>query len=279
MAFKATHGRVPMTGIWPREPRRDWHAGSLARSIRDLELAYSLLAGPDGFDGYSDFPREFDAGLGSAPDRPVRVGWLVDSGLGPVDPEVAETVRAAADALQGAGAQVDAVSIPALERDNPLDLWMREHNMEMKPPVREVTAGHEDEMFLYSKTLLGLPDTPVADYVDAEEGRERLRDGFTEYFQRYDLLLLPVTTFPAHAHGLTETIVDGQKVGAFHVSSTTVPFNLTGLPALSMRFGTSSDGMPIAVQLVANWHAESTILHIASLLESLSAVRDLHPAL
>ncbi|WP_406262021.1 amidase [Actinacidiphila glaucinigra] len=62
-------------------------------------------------------------------------------------------------------------------------------------------------------------------------------------------------------------------------TSTTVPFNLTGLPALSMRFGTSSDGMPIGVQVAAGWHAESTILHMASLLETLSPVRDLHPAL
>ncbi|MGW9135308.1 amidase family protein [Streptomyces sp. NPDC055681] len=66
-------------------------------------------------------------------------------------------------------------------------------------------------------------------------------------------------------------------MGAFHVSSTTVPFNLTGHPALSMRFGTSSDGMPIGVQLAANPYAESTILHIASLLETLSPARDQHP--
>ncbi|MFE4666991.1 hypothetical protein ACFRI7_22280 [Streptomyces sp. NPDC056716] len=46
-----------------------------------------------------------------------------------------------------------------------------------------------------------------------------------------------------------------------------------------MRFGTSSDGMPIGVQLAANWHSESTILHIASLLESLSPVRDQHPTI
>ncbi|MFC4035727.1 amidase [Streptomyces polygonati] len=279
MALKPTRGRVPMTGIWPREPRRDWHAGPIARTVRDLALAYGLLAGPDGADGLATAPREFDNGLGASPDRPVRVGWLVDSGLGPTDAEVAATVRAAADALRTAGAQVDAVSIPALERDNPLDLWNKLSLMEVKPAFREVTEGHEDQMFSYSKAVAAIPDTSVADYVRAEQGVGRLRDGFAEYFHQYDILLLPVTTIPAHQHQLQEFTIDGRTVGAFHVSSTTVPFNLTGLPALSMRFGTSGDGMPIGVQLVATWHAESTILHIAGLLETLSPVRDQWPSL
>ncbi|SEG95393.1 aspartyl-tRNA(Asn)/glutamyl-tRNA(Gln) amidotransferase subunit A [Actinacidiphila yanglinensis] len=278
-ALKPTHGRIPMTGFWPRAPRRDWHAGPMARTVRDLALAYSLLAGPDGADGYSVVPREFDAGLGVSPDRAVRVGWLVDSGLGPVDAEVAATVRAAADALQGAGARVEAVDIPALQRDNALDLFARQHVMELKPAVRETVAGHEDQMFTYSKTLLATPDTSVEDYVRAEQGLERLRDGFAEYFQQHDVLLLPVTTIPAHVHQLGQFELGGRTVGPFHVSSTTVPFSLTGLPALSMRFGTSGDGMPIGVQLVSTWHAESTILHVASLLETLSQVRDRHPTL
>src|SRR5215475_1486410 len=53
VGFKATHGRVPMTGHWPRVPRRFWHIGPMARSVRDVALAYSLLAGPDGADGFS----------------------------------------------------------------------------------------------------------------------------------------------------------------------------------------------------------------------------------
>jgi aspartyl-tRNA(Asn)/glutamyl-tRNA(Gln) amidotransferase subunit A len=278
-SVKATHGRIPMTGFWPREPRRDWHAGPMARTVRDVALAYSLLAGPDGADGFCVLPPGFDAGLGTAPGRPVRVGWLVDSGLGPVDSEVAATVQQAAGALQGTGARVEPVSIPALERDNPLGLFARQHVMEMKPVVKEITAGREDLMFTYSKTLLATPDTPVEDYVAAEQGLERLRDGFAAYFAQHDALLLPVTTIPAHAHGLGEFTLNGQTVGPFHVSSTTVPFSLTGHPALSMRFGTTTGGLPIGVQLVASHYAESTILHLAALLETLSPVRDQHPTL
>src|SRR6202045_3253579 len=109
VSLKATHGRVPMTGIWPRVPRRFWHVGPMARTVRDLALAFSQLAGPDGFDGYSTSPLRFDAGVGASPDRPLRVGWLVEPGFGPVDPEVAATVKAAAEALKAVGCVVEPV--------------------------------------------------------------------------------------------------------------------------------------------------------------------------
>jgi aspartyl-tRNA(Asn)/glutamyl-tRNA(Gln) amidotransferase subunit A len=51
------------------------------------------------------------------------------------------------------------------------------------------------------------------------------------------------------------------------------------MPALSMRFGTSHNGLPIGVQIVSSWLAESTVLKVASLLEEVSPVRNLHPAL
>ncbi|HEY0910722.1 MAG TPA: amidase [Bradyrhizobium sp.] len=278
-SMKATHGRVPMTGIWPRAPRRFWHVGPMARSVRDIALAFSQLAGPDGQDAFATSAVQFDAGIGRQPTRQLRVGWMVGPGFGPVDPEVAATVKAAAEALKDIGVFVEQVSIPALERDFALDVFSRLHVMEMKPGFAEATAGHEDEMYKMAKTMLSLPDTSMKDYIDAEQAVDRLRDGYADYFSRYDALITQVLPIPAHKHGVEELTIDGQTVDVTYVMGATVPLNVTGLPGLSMRFGTSKEGLPINVQVVGSWQAESTILHLASLLESISPVRNLHPNL
>jgi aspartyl-tRNA(Asn)/glutamyl-tRNA(Gln) amidotransferase subunit A len=280
VALKATHGRVPMTGHWPRVPRRFWHIGPMARSVRDVELAYSLLAGPDGADGFSTSPVGVDAGVGAAPNRPLRVGWLASPGFfGPVDPEVVATVKAAAQALSGAGCQVEEVRLPVLEKTDGVSILWKLQQMETRSEFEKVTAGHEGEIFRHLKLIFDTPDTPIADFVAAEQAVERLRDSFVEYFQHYDALLCPVTPFPATKHGLDDLIVDGQTVSAFHVMAATAPFSLNGLPALSMRFGTSHDGLPIGVQIVSSWLAESTVLAVAARLEQVSSVRGLHPVL
>jgi aspartyl-tRNA(Asn)/glutamyl-tRNA(Gln) amidotransferase subunit A len=276
-SMKATHGRVPMTGIWPRAPRRFWHVGPMARSVRDIALAFSQLVGPDGQDAFATSTVQFDAGIGRQPYRQLRVGWMVGPGLGPVDPEVAATVKAAAEALKDIGVFVEQVSIPALERDFALDVFNRLHVMEMKPAFAEATAGHEDEMYKMAKTMLSLPDTSMKDYIDAEQAVERLRDGYADYFSRYDALITHVLPIPAHKHGVEEFTIDGQTVDATYLQGATVPLNVTGLPGLSMRFGSSKEGLPINVQIVGKWQAESTILHLASLLEGVSPVRNLHP--
>ncbi|SFT30177.1 amidase [Methylobacterium sp. yr668] len=277
VSLKATHGRVPMTGIWPRAPRRFWHVGPMARSIRDLALAFAQLAGPDGEDAFSISTVPFDAGVMS--DRKLRVGWMVGPGFGPIDTQVAATVKAAAEALRGEGHHVEEVRIPALERDFALDVFNKLHVMEMKPAFREAVKGHEDQMYKMAKTMLSLPDTSVEDYVAAEQAAERLRDGYAAYFRDFDVLLTPVLPVPAHKHGISELVVNGETVDLTYLQGATVPLNVTGLPGLSMRFGTSREGLPINVQLVGSWQAETTLLHAASILEGISLVRGLHPSL
>jgi aspartyl-tRNA(Asn)/glutamyl-tRNA(Gln) amidotransferase subunit A len=151
--------------------------------------------------------------------------------------------------------------------------------MEMKPAFREVTAGHEHQMYKMAKTMLSLPDTSMKDFIDAEQAAERIRDGYADYFSRYDALITHVLPIPAHKHGVEEFTIDGETVDATYLQGATVPLNITGLPGVAMRFGTSKEGLPINVQIVGKWQAESTILHVAALLEGVSTVRDLHPTL
>jgi len=182
-SMKATHGRVPMTGIWPRAPRRFWHVGPMARSVRDIALAFSQLLGPDGQDAFATSTVQFDGGIGRQPYCQLRVGWMVGPGLGPVHPEVAATVKAAAEALKDIGVFVEQVSIPALERDFPLDVFNRLHVMEMKPAFAEATAGHEDEMY-----KIGQDHALAARHAD--EGLYRRRAGGRAAARRLCRLLL-----------------------------------------------------------------------------------------
>ncbi len=58
VGLKATHGRVPYTGHWPEVLNRYWHIGPMARSIRDIATAFSILQGADGIDGLAIHARE-----------------------------------------------------------------------------------------------------------------------------------------------------------------------------------------------------------------------------
>jgi aspartyl-tRNA(Asn)/glutamyl-tRNA(Gln) amidotransferase subunit A len=84
---------------------------------------------------------------------------------------------------------------------------------------------------------------------------------------------------PSFKHDQAELLINGQTVGGMGVMSVTSHLSVTGLPGVSMRFDTSKEGMPIGIQIVGSWQTESTILHIASLLEQVSPVHDLHPNL
>lgn len=277
VSIKATHGRIPMTGIWPREPRRFWHVGPMARSVRDISLALAQLSGPDGLDA---FATSVGAPEPAPAERSLRVGWLVEPGFGPIDVQVGATVQAAADALAGLGVIVEQVRIPALERDSALDVFNRLHVMEMKPAFAAAIAGRADhELYKMARTMLSLPDTSMKDFIDAEQAAERLRDGFAAYFQMYDALITPVLPTFAHPHGVETVEIGNQDVSIIQLQAATVPLNVTGLPGVSMPFGTSSDALPINVQIVGRWNAEATILHVASLLEGVSSVHGLRPVL
>ncbi|MCF4127548.1 amidase [Methylobacterium sp. SyP6R] len=278
-ALKPTHGRIPITGHWPQVPRRFWHVGPMARSVRDVALGYRIMAGPDGIDGYAAYPRELDLGNAAGPSRPIRVGWLTEPGFGPIASEVAATVEAAAHALRDLDCAVERVRIPVLEESDGVALSAVLFAAEVKPEFQRVMAGRSEPLFRSGEAVLRGPDIASDAYVRAHQAVERLKDAFTAFFETYDALLCPVTPIPAPPHGLAEFVIDGKTVSARHMLSATVPFNVTGLPAMTLRFGTSGEGLPIGVQLVTRPFAESTILAIAVHLEAASGIRYARPSI
>jgi Asp-tRNA(Asn)/Glu-tRNA(Gln) amidotransferase A subunit family amidase len=277
VGLKATHGRIPLTGHWPNSLRRFWHVGPLARSIRDAALALSILAGPDGQDGYA-LPLSAPAGtLHLDRLREYRVGWMATKGFGPVDPDVIATVARAADVLQRLGCEVVPVELPNLEQCDGNILSATLFGCEAMPYFRRVVAGRERELHTVMAGWMAAPPGSLEEFLAAEREVEALRDEFAGYFQRHDALLCPVVPLPAHEHGAGELTIGNMTVPQRHVVRATVPFNLTGHPAVSVPFGSSGDGLPIGVQLVGRHFDERTILTLGAALETETDAGDRRP--
>ncbi|MDB5656857.1 MAG: hypothetical protein JWQ94_4470 [Tardiphaga sp.] len=277
-ALKATHGRVPYTGHFPTAMSRYWHVGPMARSVADVALGYAILKGPDGVDPYAVHAADAQPGDPRFAGRPVRVGWVSDQAFGPVDPEITAALAAAAVRLRDLGCVVEEVSLPFMAKDwlTPFfTLWFGE----MIPFVRSFATGREADLHAVGAGLVSTPLPSLEDYVGALKSVEELKSAFAGYFRNYDVLLCPVNPFTAPRHGQDEVEVNGVKVSAYHVMKATSPFNMTGLPALSVPFAFSSEQLPIGIQLVSRWLDEATILRLGALLERQGGLGDRHPAI
>ena len=209
--------------------------------------------------------------------EPMRVGWLVEPGFGAVDREVAAAIAAAADLLKQSGCEVEAVTIPAFEQDNYVDTAIVLYGAELGPYVRGFVGERLEELHFIGKYYATAPPPALADYLAAERQVDDLKAAFAAYFQRYDLLLCPVVPFTAPPPGLEGYTVNGEQVPATHMMRATAPFNLTGLPSLSVPFSFSSEGLPINVQLISRWFDEATILRLGQIIESATGAHQWHP--
>ncbi len=256
VGLKPTYGAIALNGTFPLGWSLD-HAGPLTRTVDDAGILFDVLAEPEA--GLS--PRRTSM-------RGLRVGVLNGPIARNVQPRVSHQVDLAATGLRRRGLRVRDVRIPEMEWTVATQLvtlraeasavharWIRSRPRAYGPDVR--TRLHLGALISGS------------DYVLAQRMRARIRAAMARVFDDVDVLLLPATPITAPVVG-ERTVrwrsgdepVDGALVRL------TAPFNLTGLPALSVPFGAAA-GLPIGVQIVGKWHDEACVLAVGRLIEEL----------
>ena len=193
VGLKPTHGRIPLTGQWPEVMLRYMHVGPLARTVRDVALALSVLCGPDGMDPYAlpmppPHVPNFDEDLPR-----LRVGWCPEGPFAPVAQEVQQVVAEAATALEELGCDVQPVLLEAWNQWPAQEISISFFSGEGTVYLERFYKGREDELTWYIQRRLSLPAPSLKDFVESIEKTELLRQDLVRFFSRYDLLLVPTS--------------------------------------------------------------------------------------
>jgi aspartyl-tRNA(Asn)/glutamyl-tRNA(Gln) amidotransferase subunit A len=270
--MKPTYGRVSTDGVWPLAPSLD-HPGAMARSPADAALLQRALDDP--VRGEPEQPPA--VGLAA-----TRVGVCPDLHLVPLAADVQGAFEAALRLAGELGAEVVEVSFPGADLIHPTFVTVQgtealeTHRRAQLFPARAEEYGADVRGRLERAMQL----TP-SDYLAATAERERLRATAAALFTRVDLLLTPVASTSPPPIGEETVLHGGAELDLRQlVMPYTVPQDLLGLPACTVRAGFDDLGLPIAVQLTGPPWAEGRVLAGAqALFDATPEVQARRPAL
>ena len=274
VGLKPTFGRLSLRGVIPLSWNLD-HAGPLGRCVLDVAILLQRLAGYDPHDPAScdiavdDYLAEITAGV-----RGWRVVLAWDEFFTKVtSPEVSQAVREAALVFQQLGALVEEREFPGARqaaRANGL-VTVSDAATYHRSRLQDQPQGFGEDVL--SRLQTGA-ETPLCDYILARRTQTELRRQFERFFQDCDLLLTPTTPVAAPPIEGPDAVEQARLLTRF-----TAPFNLTGLPAISIPCGFTAGGLPIGMQLVTRPWAEASLLRAAFAYERATHWHTTHPPL
>jgi amidase len=275
LALRPTAGRVPRTGQLPAptlvEPLlpnvttlqgRVQVIGQLARTVDDIELALRVVAGPDGFDPFAS-PAPLLPSVDAVVDR-VAV-WE-----GPASPgvrhDVLGVVREAGRALEKRGLAVAHEEPTVLERA--VVLYSELRDLDRLQDVRRLVRGRESEVGEDVQAAISAAEEferrgQHPDPARLWEERDRLSAALRSFLDRSPVLLMAVATVPPYDLNGPPPVVAGREHGMWDVLAPCRLISLFGIPAMSVPFGKTKEGLPVGVQVVGRPFREDEVLAVA----------------
>jgi aspartyl-tRNA(Asn)/glutamyl-tRNA(Gln) amidotransferase subunit A len=267
VGFKATYGRVSRAGVFPLSYTLD-HTTMMTRSVRDSALMLQATAGHDPRDENSSRVSvpDFSAGIGrgiSGMHLALARGYTHEG----IDADVDAVFNAAVATFRDLGAQVEEVQLPYVQQCAALQLaTMNPEAAEIHHDTHRNASDKLGETALMRLELGSL--VPATAYIRAQRIRKLMRDAFRDLLQRFDAIISPALAMRPGVAGTWTTIIDGKEVDLRSAGPEyTGIYNLTGMPALVLPGGFSSEGTPIGIQIAGRWFDEATVLRIAHAFE------------
>lgn len=262
--LKPTSGRVPRTGhiIGPDMGAAQalTVVGPMARYVEDLELAFPIIAGPD----YRD-PHMVPMPIGDPGDvdlAGLRVAYYTESPGPSPTPETARAVQDAAAALADAGATTTAEAPAALAAgEERLMSFIGSDDWAWGDRLLERFGTTREHAWITMWRRMAEP-LETGDYTALLEEIDRFRSEMIAFMETRDLIVCPISAQPALLHGAS---YDEEHMRGLGYSGV---YNVTGWPSAIVRVGTSPEGLPIGVQMVARPWREDVSLAAARVLEA-----------
>jgi aspartyl-tRNA(Asn)/glutamyl-tRNA(Gln) amidotransferase subunit A len=271
VGLKPTFGRVSLRGVFPLSWNLD-HVGPLTRSVRDAALLLQIIAIYDPLDPASikmltgEYLRHLQDPV---KDRKIAIG--VGEFIESSDPQVLAAVRETIQVFTRLGCRIDELDMS----------WLREAARANKIMTQsDGAAVHRDRLREHPdkfgedirRRLEDGASTSSTDYILARRTQAEVKKRFEQFFESYDFLILPTTPIAAPTVEGHDAVEQAARLTRF-----TAPFNLSGLPALSLPCGLTGDGLPIGLQIVSRAWGDAKLLNIGYAFEQATEWHTLQP--
>lgn len=272
VGLKVTHGRIPISGVFPLAPSLDT-VGPLGRSVADVSEAYAVMAGRHRSDPWSASPPDSDTpnhGLDQ-----LRIGipapWIETA---PLAADVAGSFTEIQEALRPHIRSIGECSLTGAAPGPDLVASVYGEVAAVHRAFRKAGREYGPEV---EERMQDADRISLDEYIAGLEWRARLRQEFAEAFEEFDLLITPATCVTTKTIGVDDVTV---RRGTAHYRTALSWFSATvnhaGLPALVLPLA-GPGSPPPALQIIAPWWAEDRLLEFGRALENLGITEVRNP--
>ena len=250
VGLKPTYGRVSLEGAIPLSWTFD-HAGPMARTVEDVAILLNAVSGHDCVKDLTGDVKGLNVG--------VPLSYFYER----FDPQVQKLLRQSLKALEKLGTQLVEVDLPSAPEQRRIfdHIVIPEAYVYHEPFLKE----HGDLYGVDVKNRIEPGSTMYSiDYVRALRSQLVMKHEFDEIFKAADVVVTPTSPIPPpRIDALHEPWGADSETAIASLTRFTRPFNIVGLPTVSIPCGFTTDGLPIGMQITGRAFDEATVLRVA----------------